>query len=311
MKARSLSARQVRLAVAPIAWINDDIEELSKIYTIKQCISESSEAGYVGVEAGRAFPTDAEVLQPMLANSGLVLASGWWSGMLRTGSLNDEIKRIDDYLRLFNGCGAEIMFYGEVDGSIQAEELPLSQRPTLSVEEFKSYGERLTALARHTHKHGVRLCYHHHMGTVVQTAEDVDLLMANTGRELGLLVDSGHIVFAGGDPAKLVSQYAKRVVYIHCKDLRQDRLETCLKEDWHFMRAVREGVFTVPGDGFIDFDVFIGKLAEVGYRGWIVVEAEQDPRVANPKQYAIMGREHLESLLDRHGMQVFDELRRS
>ncbi len=307
MKNKPLGAKQVRLAVAPIAWINDDIEELGNIYTVQQCVRESSEAGYVGLEAGRAFPADAEVLKPMLAKSGLVLASGWWSGGLRTGTLKNEKERMEDYLRLFNDCGAKIMFYGEVDGSIQAEELPLSKRPTLSPEEFKSYGERLTELACYTQKRGVKLCFHHHMGTVVQSMNDVAMLMNNTGRELGLLVDSGHIVFAGGNPVELVRKYTKRVVYVHCKDLRKKKLSVCIDEDWHFMRAVRAGVFTVPGDGFINFDAFIGALAKVGYRGWIVVEAEQDPRLANPKQYAIMGREHLESLLDKHEFKIFDE----
>lgn len=308
MSRPALSPKQVRLAVAPIAWINDDIEELATIYTLEECLRESAEAGYAGIEAGRSFPTDPEVLGSKLAAANLVMASGWWSGMLRTGTVEDEIERIEDYLNMFAGVGADIMFYGEFDGSIQAEDVPLSTRPTLSESEFKDYGRRLTALAKHTKSRGIQLCFHHHMGTVVQTAADVDLLMANSGKELGLLVDTGHMVFAGDDPAEVAKRHSARVAYVHCKDLRRRKLERCLKEDWQFSRAVTEGVFTVPGDGFIDFDAFAKTLAAIRYSGWVVVEAEQDPRKAKPRKYAILGREHLERVLDKHAISIYDEI---
>ncbi|MBF2735621.1 MAG: TIM barrel protein, partial [Betaproteobacteria bacterium AqS2] len=206
--------------------------------------------------------------------------------------------------RLYEGVGADIMFYGEIDGSVQAASEPLSRRPQLSAEEFKPYGERLSKLAAHAKGRGVRLCFHHHMGTAVQSAEDVAHLMEHSSEDLGLLVDSGHCVFAGDDPAEMVRRHAARVAYVHCKDLRQERLRRCVAEDWLFTRAVMEGVFTVPGDGFIDFDAFLGALAAAGYGGWMVVEAEQDPRQASPKQYAVKGREHLEPLLAKHGFSV-------
>lgn len=296
--------RAVRLAVAPIAWRNDDIAEISELHSVEQCLRESAEAGYGGTEAGRSYPRDPARLKELLDGAGLAMAAGWWSGMLRTGTVEDEIARIDAELRLYEGVGTDVMFYGEVDGSVQAASEPLSRRPRLGPEEFKPYGERLSRLAAHAQSRGVRLCFHHHMGTAVQSAEDVALLMEHSSEDLGLLVDTGHCVFAGADPAELLRRHAARVAYVHCKDLREQRLRRCVAEDWLFARAVMEGVFTVPGDGFIDFDGFLGALAGVGYAGWIVVEAEQDPRRASPKEYAVKGREHLEPLLAKHGFAV-------
>ena len=304
---KKFKAKHVRLAVAPIAWINDDIEELSKVYTLDQCLQESAEAGYVGTETGRSFPTNPKVLGAKLNKYNLVMSSGWWSGMLRTGTVKDEIARIESYLKLFNGVGTEILFYGEIDGSIQGEDIPLSKRPTLSDKEFKAYGKKLNALTKHVKSRGIKLCFHHHMGTVIQTAKDVENLMQVTNPDLGLLVDSGHICFAGDTPEQLVKKHKERITYIHCKDLRQDKLKICLDEDWPFTKAITEGVFTVPGDGYINFDSFLKSLANIKYGGWLVVEAEQDPRVANPRKYAIMGREHLEPLLDKHGFTISDE----
>ena len=308
MSQPNLNPKQVRLAVAPIAWINDDIEELSKLYTLEECLRESAEAGYAGTEAGRSFPTDPKVLRTKLADANLVMASGWWSGMLRTGTVDDEIERIEDYINMFSGVGTDIMFYGEVDGSIQGEDVPLSERPTMSDKEFKDYGKRLTTLAKYTQSRGIKLCFHHHMGTVVQTSGDVDILLASSGKELGLLVDTGHMVFAGGDPAVVARKHSSRLSYVHCKDLRRRKLDQCLKEDWPFTRAITEGVFTVPGDGFVNFDSVIKALAANKYSGWIVVEAEQDPRLALPRKYAILGREHLEGILDKHAMSIYDEV---
>lgn len=302
-----LGPKKIRLAVAPIAWINDDIVEWGGLYTLEQCLQQSAEAGYVATEAGRSFPEKPQVLSKKLTAAGLEMAAGWWSGMLRTGTLKDEIARIDGYLNMFHECGTDIMFYGEIDGSIQGDATPLSQRLTMKEEEFKRYGARLNELARHTKRHGIKLCFHHHMGSVVQSVADVDCLMANTSTDLGLLVDTGHMVFAGGNPAQLVRKHAARVCYIHCKDLRKNKLDTCLAEDWAFTRAVRESVFTVPGDGFLDFDAFFKELAAIKYSGWIVVEAEQNPHKANPLKYSILGREHLEPLLDQYSFTVVDE----
>jgi inosose dehydratase len=192
------------------------------------------------------------------------------------------------------------MVYGEVADSIQGAPQPLYQRPRFfHRDQWQAYGERLTALARHTLAHGVRLAYHHHMGAYCETPEDVDHLMANVGEEVGLLFDSGHMTFAGGDAAAMLAKYAHRVCHVHCKDVRPDVIRMARNRNWSFLEAVINGAFTVPGDGAVDFAPLIRILGDHGYRGWLVVEAEQDPVVAPAYAYADKGYRHLAQLVAR------------
>jgi inosose dehydratase len=144
------------------------------------------------------------------------------------------------------------------------------------------------------------------MGTIVQTDAEVDRLMVTTGAAVGLLYDTGHCLFAGGEPAALLERHIARVVHVHCKDVRQDVLAKSLADDTSFMDAVLNGIFTVPGDGCIDYAPLLRRLAEHGYGGWLVVEAEQDPRKAHPLPYARMGYRNLRSMAVAAGFQVVD-----
>ena len=154
----------------------------------------------------------------------------------------------------------------------------------------------MTALAELMQREGLRMAYHHHMGTVVQSADDIEQLMTNTGDAVGLLLDTGHLTYAGGDPARAAARYAKRIVHVHCKDVRRDVLEHCRNRDSSFLNAVLEGVFTVPGDGMVDYRSVLTPIARSGYNGWLVVEAEQDPAVAPPLKYATLGYKNLSAL---------------
>ena len=298
----------VRLAVAPIAWSNSDMPELGGDTPLTTCLAESRLAGFSGVETGVKFPETAEELRPLLAAEGLRLASGWFSGLLLENSVRDEFARLRPMAEMFAALGAETLFFAETTGTIQNQpERPLSTRPRMGTGDFPAYGAKLSELARMTAgETGVGVCYHHHMGTVVETEAETDALMKSASEELGLLVDSGHMVFAGGDPAALMRRWGGRVSHIHCKDLRARELARCRAEDWPFMRGVVEGVFTVPGDGFIDFDAFIGAAAEIDYNGWLVVEAEQDPAKANPLEYSRRGGEHVRACCRRAGVRVAD-----
>jgi inosose dehydratase len=246
------------------------------------------------METGIKFPMKASVLGPLMAAHELLLISGWFSGLVQSRSIAEEMDAMDEQLATFAALGAKVIVYCEVTGSVQTKrDVPLSRRPTLGRDDWKDLGQRLTEVAERTLKRGVRMAYHHHMGTVVERQEEVDCLMAATGPAVGLLVDSGHITFAGGDPLALIRRHASRVCHVHCKDLRRDVLDRVRNEDMSFLDGVIAGVFTVPGDGFIDFDAFLGELAAIGYRGWLVVEAEQDPAKAHPLTYARMGFDHL------------------
>ena len=301
----------VKLAVAPIAWSNDDMPELGGDTPLTVCLRESREAGFCGTELGGKFPRDAASLSPLLAEHNLQLAAGWFSGRLRdNGDIGEEMRRLRTQLQTFAALGTTILFYAETSGSTQAQaQTPLSARPVMPDEEFAQYGEKLTALAEKIQSdYGVLMAYHPHIGTAVQSMRDVDMLMANTGAAVGLLADSGHSAFAGDndDGAIMIRKHAKRIRHIHCKDVRAEQLAKARQSDSSFMHAVLDGVFTVPGDGCLNFDSFILAAADINYRGWLVVEAEQDPAKANPLVYSQRGGAHLRQCCARAGLTIID-----
>ena len=300
-----MTAGTIRLGVAPIAWSNSDLPELGGDTPLETCLAESRAAGYSGTETGVKFPMDAATLGPILRRHDLALVSGWFSGRLLELSVAEEQVRIETQLAAFAALGAPVLVYAETTGSVQAmQETPISRRRRLSAEEFKVLGEKMTQLARHMKARGVRLAYHHHMATVVETDAEIDALMAATGDEVGLLVDTGHSCFAGGDWLALTERHAHRVAHVHCKDIRPEVLQDARARDLSFLDAILAGVFTVPGDGFIDYDAFARVLAKIGYSGWVVVEAEQDPARAPPYEYALKGRQHLAAAFTRAGFTI-------
>ena len=295
----------VQLGIAPIAWSNDDLPQLGGDTPLETCLRESRLAGFTGVESGGKFPMDAAALGAQLAAHDLCLVSGWFSGQLLSGSVARERERIEQQLATFNALGAPVLVYAETTGSVQAQQsVPVSRRPALADSDFPDYGRELTELADYLAERGVPMTYHHHMGTVIETEREVDMLMANTGPSVGLLVDTGHMVFAGGDPLAMARRHAARVNHVHCKDIRADVLARVRAEDLSFLNAVLAGVFTVPGDGSIDFRAVARLLGEIGYAGWAVVEAEQDPAKANPLTYARIGYAELTAALAGAGIEV-------
>jgi inosose dehydratase len=287
-------AGPIRLGIAPIGWSNDDLPELGGDITLEQCLREARQAGYAGVEKGGKFPMDPKLLGPILAEHGLTLVTGWFSGELRHGTIERERRRIARQLALYQALDVPLMMYAETTGTVQNRiEVPVAERPRMPDEEFKSYGDKLTELAEWLAAEGCPMTYHHHMGTVVETEREIDLLMARTGEAVGLLFDTGHLTFAGGDLSTTARRHGKRINHVHAKDLRADVLARLKAENWSFLKGVVEGVFTVPGDGAIDFAEVAAVLAEIGYSGWVVVEAEQDPQKANPLAMARLGQRAL------------------
>jgi inosose dehydratase len=295
-----MAAGVIRLGVAPIAWSNSDLPELGGDTPLETCLEESRAAGYSGTETGVKFPMDPSVLGPILNRYGLKLVSGWFSGRLLDLSVEEEKKRIETQLACFAELGAPVLVYAETTGSVQAERTtPASRRRRMGPDEFKRLGEKMTTLAEHMAVRGVRMAYHHHIATVVETDAEIGQLMEATGPAVGLLVDTGHSAYAGGDWIALTECYASRVVHVHCKDVRPQVLAEARAKDLSFLDAILAGVFTVPGDGCIDYAAFAGTLAKIGYQGWVVVEAEQDPAKAPPYEYARKGRDHLAAAFER------------
>jgi inosose dehydratase len=294
----------VRIGINPITWSNDDMPELGGATPLEVALSETKEAGYAGTEMGGKFPKVPATLRPILEEHGLVLVSGWYSGELLERSVEEEITAAQSHLDLLAAMGCKVMVYAETTGTVQnRRERPLSSRPRADAGQWGDYGKRLTQVAEHFLQHGVQMAFHHHMGTVVETEDEVDRLMENTGDAVGLLIDTGHATFAGIDPLTLVRRYGTRMNHVHCKDVRLDRLERAKKEDLSFMDAVVDGVFTVPGDGDIDFKALLTTVKEARYQGdWLVVEAEQDPAKAHPLTYAKKGYETLSRLAQEIGL---------
>lgn len=293
----------VKLGINPLTWTNDDMPSLGAETPLETCLAESHMAGFEGVELGNKFPRDAEALKPILAEYDRKLVSGWYSAELLTRSVAEEIAAVQDHLKLLKACECPVMVVCEVTGCIHGEmETPLTRRPVMAAGQWAEFGRRMTEFGDYLKEQGVHLAYHHHMGTVIQTEEEVDALMRHTGPAVGLLLDTGHITFAGGNPVNLIHKWGNRIVHVHTKDIRREVLEDVLNRDLPFLKSVLQGVFTVPGDGSIDYDLVMSELKKVDYKGWLVVEAEQDPAIAHPLKYATMGYNNLSASVKQAGL---------
>jgi len=288
----------VKIGINPISWSNDDLPSLGGETPLETALSEGKRIGYQGFELGNKFPRESAALRKVLSAHGLELVSGWYSGRLARGTVADEIAAVGPHLALLADNGAKVMVYGEVADSIQGAPQPLYQRPRFyKPEQWDAYADRLTQFARHTLAHGVRVAYHHHMGAYCETPADVDELMQRVGPEVGLLFDTGHMTFAGGDAVAMLKKHVARVCHVHCKDVRPEVTRLARNRNWSFLESVINGAFTVPGDGIVDFPAVIQVLRDAGYEGWLVVEAEQDPVVAPAYQYADKGFRTLHGLV--------------
>ena len=290
----------VRLGINPLTWTNDDLPELGDGNSLETCLSEAKLAGYEGVELGRKFPRDAAVLGPILEKHNLKLVSGWYSARLLERPVEDELKAMQPHATLLRTLGATAMVFAEVSRCVHGDRaIPLSRRPRMAEKEWKPFCERLDAVARHLETQDLKLAYHHHMGTVIQSEDEVDRMMDSTAA-VGLLLDTGHLTFAGGDPRRALERHARRIVHVHCKDIRKDKLAQARQRDLSFLDAVLGDVFAVPGDGSIDFGPVLQGLAQADYQGWLVVEADQDPAKAHPLTHARIGHDCLRPLARRY-----------
>ena len=295
----------VKLGVAPIAWSNDDMPELGGDTSLEQCLEEASQAGYIGIESGGKFPKNSSQLIPKLEKYNLKLCSGWYGANLRKNSVEDEKNLIKAQLQLFKDCQAPCIVFAEVSGSIQSDpNRRLSTRPQMASDEWKKYCYKISEMGKYLEDQGMPLAYHHHMGTVIETQKDTERLLDNTHESVKLTLDTGHMFFAKGKSVKIIEDYKTRLKHVHCKDIRKNVLEKSLKEDLSFRGAFLEGAFTVPGDGCIDYKPLFDILKKNNYSGWLVVEAEQDPKKANPLEYAIKGYNYLTETLNKSDIKI-------
>jgi inosose dehydratase len=289
----------IRYGTNPIAWANDDDQSLGANIPTEQILREASEIGFDGIENGHRWPDDPQALKDLLGGYGLAFVSGWFSLNLLSRSVEEEKKAIQPHLDKLKHNGCTVCIACETSNSVQGLQVPLSESPVLSTEEMKAFGAKVEELAAFTASQGIKLVYHHHMGTVVETPEELDAFMAATGPETRLLFDAGHCYFGGDgrDPISVLARHIDRVSHFHAKNVRPTIMRQVRQEGLSFMDGVRAGVFTVPGDeeGGVDFAPLLGILKRAGYDGWIVIEAEQDPDVRNPFQYQSLGLKTLKA----------------
>ncbi|GCE85028.1 myo-inosose-2 dehydratase [Komagataeibacter diospyri] len=289
---------KAKLGIAPIAWWNDDLAELSDDVSLEECLRQASEAGFTGMETGRRFPMDMNELGPTLKRYGISVCGGWFSGLLLDGDMEAEKDRIRAQMDFFIAAGAPCIVYGETARSIQGiRSAPLTTKPRLSEEDIRTYGRRMTVFAEWCADEGMPLAYHHHMAAPIETETELDLLMKHSGKALHLLFDTGHMYFAGGDLLRVIDRHHTRISHVHTKDVRNAVIDRLDRSSESFLDAVVKGAFTVPGDGSIDFLPVIERLASYGYEGWFVVEAEQDPTVNPPLEMARKGHAALMQLM--------------
>jgi inosose dehydratase len=266
---------------------------------LEVCLKDAAENGYAGVELGRKFPRNAQELLPKLSSCGLQLVTGWHSGFLSERSVEAEWKAAGDHVRLLEECGCQVLVYGEcgkMEGDSPWDE-PLSRKTKLKSIDLPTYAEKLAEFSVGLNQRGIKLAYHHHLKMLVETAEEIATFCELTRPEVGLLLDTGHAYAAGADYDEILRRFGDRVVHIHLKDVRCEVLDWARKNDVSFNSAVREGIFTVPGDGYVDFS-WIGKfIRSSGYSGWVVVEAEQDPAKAPPRLFTERAYQYVQNLL--------------
>ena len=289
----------------PIAWSNDDDQTLGAHITLEQCLDETAKIGFDGIEKGHKLPTTPEGIEKELGGRGLKYVSGWHSLNVLTNGIEDEKAAMQGYLDLLKAVGSKVIITCETSNAIHgADDTPVNNKPVLSEEQWETFGKHVEELAQFAADQGIKLVYHHHMGTVVERPEEIDLFMRFTGPATHLLLDTGHCYFGGGNPEEVARKYMGRVGHIHAKNIRPDIMMQVRDDNLSFLEGVRRGVFTVPGDpdGIVAFEPVLKIAAEHTYDGWIVIEAEQDPDVRNPLEYQTMGLKALKAMSKNAGL---------
>ena len=285
----------IHFGVSPIAWVNDDMPELGGDTPLASILADARDIGFSGIELGGKFPRDAAVLKPLLAGYGLDLVGGWYSGALLARDVGAEIAAAQEHLALLKAMGSAVFVHAETSNAIHGQRgAPLGSTPRLDGEAWKMFGARVTGFADYIAGQGLRFAYHHHLGTVVERAQDLEGFLANTGAAVGLTLDTGHAALGGIDPVAAIRAHPGRIAHVHCKDIRGAVFAGVQARGASFLDGVLAGMFTVPGDGGLDYAAVMRALADIGYSGWIVVEAEQDPALADPRSYGELGLRTLE-----------------
>ena len=287
----------VKLGIAPIAWTNDDLPELGAENTFEQCISEMALAGFEGSEVGNKYPKDVDVLKKALDMRGVQICNAWFSSFFTTKPKEETVAEFIKHRDFLNALGAKVIGVSEQGNGIQGQDKAImDEKYVFNDTEWKALAEGMNEIANLAEEVGMKVALHHHMGTGIQTPAEIDKFMDITADNVYLLFDSGHLVYSEGTEEaalNVLKKYVDKIAHVHLKDVRADVLAKVKPNKWSFLKSVYEGVFTVPGDGMTDFTPMFKVLEDAGYKGWFVVEAEQDPALANPFEYALKARKYI------------------
>lgn len=288
----------IRWGVSPIAWCNDDMRELGGDTTLDELLTDVRDIGFEGVELGNKFPRDPEALAPIMAGYGLDIVSGWYSSNLLVRDADAEIDALAKHLALLEYMDSSVFILAETSNAVHGDRYGsrLDTHPVLPAADWKQFGERLNTVARFINDRGLRFAYHHHLGTIVETKDELERFFDATGDHVGLVLDTGHALFGGIEPIDVIKARPERVTHVHCRDVRNAKYDEFLANGTSFLNGVVGGMFTAPGDGDYDYAPFMRALADMNYSGWIVIEAEQDPAIANPREYSQLGLDTLKRL---------------
>ena len=294
----------IRWGVSPIAWANDDMTELGGDTTLDALLTDVKEIGFDGVELGNKFPRDAATLKPIMASYGVDIVGGWYSSNLLVHDAAAEIAAMSKHLELLKAMGSSVFILAETSNAVHGDRWGsrLDSSPVLPAGDWKQFGERLNTVASHINDPGMRFAYHHHLGTVVESNNDLNRFFDATGDHVGLVLDTGHAEYGGIDSIEIALTRPERVSHVHCKDVRTSRHQEFYAKGTSFLNGVVGGMFTTPGDGDYEYPAFMAALKSIDYSGWIVIEAEQDPAVANPRDYSQLGLDTLKRLASETGL---------
>ena len=296
---------KINLGIAPIAWSNDDMPDLGGDTPIETCLFEARSVGFRGIELGGKFPRNPGTIKYLLNKFDLEMPGGWYGAYLNERSVEEEWQAMQNQIELYKLINSSVFIFADVSGSIQGEpKIPLNRRPRLKDNEWNDYCNKISEIAKRLSDIGLPMSYHEHMGTIIQSEQDIYRLLDNTDDQTSLLFDTGHIFFAKGDYESILKKYVSRVNHVHCKDIRKKILDRSLSNDLSFRDSFLKGVFTVPGDGCINYKPLFKTLYDNKYSQWLIVEAEQDPKKANPLEYAKIGYNYLHRILTEVGYQV-------
>ncbi len=296
---------KIKLGIAPIAWSNDDMPELGGDTPIEKCLDDAKKSGFTGIELGGKFPRNPGITKFLLEKFELKMPGGWYGALLRNRSAKDEWLALQDHLNLLKLVSADVFIFADVSGSIQGDQTQaLTKRPKLDKDEWKNYCNKINDLSNMLMDEGIPMSYHEHMGTIIQSEEDIDMFMNLTNDNTYLLYDTGHLMFAEANYERVLKNYISRINHVHCKDIRNEVFLDSIDNDLSFRDSFLNGVFTVPGDGCIDYGPLIKVLFDSNYKDWLIIEAEQDPKKADPLEYAKIGYNYLYKTIAKNGYTI-------